>query len=96
MGAAAVLEIDRPELGWQAGEIASRILNGTPAAEASITWPERTTLRTNGSVIRHLGIVFGHLDIMNTFAAGYDQPPSLAPFLLLPGCPVPFACDSRT
>lgn len=69
LGAAAVLEIDRTELGRQAGGMAAKILEGAAVADVSITWPDKTTLKTNPNVIRKLGIIFGYLDIANMFAS---------------------------
>jgi putative ABC transport system substrate-binding protein len=69
LGAAAVLEIDRTELGRQAGGMAARILEGGDTDGGSFSWPNKTTRKSNPVVIRRLGILFGHLDILNTFAS---------------------------
>lgn len=56
LGAAAVLEIDRVELGRQAGEMAAALLRGGEAGEKQISWPRRTGFRANKSVLKTLGI----------------------------------------
>ena len=56
LGAAAVLEIDRTELGRQAGDMAVAILRGTGAAEIPLAFPRRVQPKTNPIVLRRLGI----------------------------------------
>jgi putative tryptophan/tyrosine transport system substrate-binding protein len=56
LGAAAVLEIDRTELGRQAGDMTSAILKGTEAGNIPLAYPRRVQLKTNPSVLKHLGI----------------------------------------
>lgn len=56
LGAAAVLEIDRTELGRQAGDMAEAILKGADAADIPLAFPRRVQPKTNPSVLRHLGI----------------------------------------
>ncbi|KAB0669444.1 ABC transporter substrate-binding protein [Oryzomonas sagensis] len=56
LGAAAVLEIDRAELGRQASDMGSAILKGTEASDIPLAYPRRIQLRTNPSVMKHLGI----------------------------------------
>ncbi len=56
LGAAAVLEIDRTELGRQAADMTSAILNGAEAADIPLAYPRRVLLKTNPSVLKHLGI----------------------------------------
>lgn len=56
LGAAAVLEIDRTELGRQAGDMTSAILKGTGVADIPLAYPRRVQLKTNPSVLKHLGI----------------------------------------
>lgn len=56
LGAAAVLEIDRAELGRQAGDMAATLLREGEAAGQPVAWPRATALRTNPSVLRRLGI----------------------------------------
>jgi putative ABC transport system substrate-binding protein len=56
LGAAAVLEIDRPELGRQGGELAQEILNGRLPAAGSLVAPRKVTIKANGSVLKRLGV----------------------------------------
>lgn len=56
LGAAAVLEIDRAELGRQAGDLSSAILKGAEAADLPLAYPRKVQLKTNPSVLKHLGI----------------------------------------
>lgn len=56
LGAAAVLEIDRTDLGRQAGDMSQAILKGAEASDIPLAYPRRVQLRTNPSVLRHLGI----------------------------------------
>jgi putative ABC transport system substrate-binding protein len=65
LGAAAVLEIDRGELGRQAGEMAGALLRGADIADKTIPWPRRTGLNTNRNVLKNLGI---DLDLPATHA----------------------------
>jgi putative ABC transport system substrate-binding protein len=69
LGAAAVLEIDRTELGRQAGEMAAALLKGKAAADTSVAWPQRTSLKTNQSVLKNLNIDFDWL-VTHTSAPG--------------------------
>lgn len=66
LGAAAVLEIDRSDLGRQAAEMAASILKGADAAETPVSWPRKTTIKINQSVLKHLGITFGQLELSAT------------------------------
>lgn len=61
LGAAAVLEIDRAELGRQAGEMAAALLREGEAGQP-VAWPRRSALRTNRSVLKHLGIASEQLE----------------------------------
>jgi putative ABC transport system substrate-binding protein len=54
MGAAAVLDIDRKELGRQAAEMARKILDGAPIAEVS--YPSGIKLKTNVTVLKRLNL----------------------------------------
>jgi len=54
LGAAAVVEIDRAELGRQANDMAVTILRG--ASDRSVAKPGKTTIKANHSVLKHLGI----------------------------------------
>lgn len=60
LGAAAVVEIDRAELGRQANEMALAILRGNN--RALVAKPGKTAVKTNLSVLKHLGIASGHLE----------------------------------
>jgi putative ABC transport system substrate-binding protein len=62
LGAAAVVEIDRIELGRQAADITSKVLHGTDAASLGIAYPHRTAYKTNPNVLKRLGIVYGLLN----------------------------------
>jgi putative ABC transport system substrate-binding protein len=59
LGAAAVVEIDRTELGRQAAAMAAKALSGTDTPEPAIVYPNRITLKTNPTVLKRLGIVYG-------------------------------------
>lgn len=54
LGAAAVVEIDRAELGRQANNMAVTMLHGT--TDRSVAKPNKTTIKANHSVLKHLGI----------------------------------------
>jgi putative ABC transport system substrate-binding protein len=56
LGAAVVLDLDRPELGRQAAGIAARILEGEKA-ESNPLYPRRNRLKTNPAILRNLGII---------------------------------------
>ncbi|HEY6839339.1 MAG TPA: ABC transporter substrate binding protein, partial [Geobacteraceae bacterium] len=56
LGAAAVLEIDRNDMGRQAGEMGLAILKGTAPEALPLAHPRRVTVRTNNAVMRRLGI----------------------------------------
>lgn len=60
MGAAAVLDIDRKELGRQAAEMARKILNGASITEVS--YPSGIKLKTNATVLKRLNLT-GDLSI---------------------------------
>ena len=62
LGAAAVVEIDRPELGRQAADLCSKVLHGTGTADPTFTWPRKTTIKNNRNVLKRLGIDFGSLE----------------------------------
>jgi len=62
LGAAAAVEIDRTELGKQAAEMAAKALSGTDTAELAIVSPNGVSLKTNPSVLKRLGVVFGLMD----------------------------------
>ncbi|HEX9080208.1 MAG TPA: ABC transporter substrate binding protein [Desulfuromonadaceae bacterium] len=61
LGAAAAVEIDRIALGRQAADLCSRALHGSDIADLAFTWPHKTTIRNNGSVLKRLGIDVGSL-----------------------------------
>jgi ABC-type uncharacterized transport system substrate-binding protein len=54
-GAAAALQTDRADMGRQAGELATAIIQGT-TTNGTIHFPRKTTLRLNDSVASKLGI----------------------------------------
>lgn len=56
LGAAAVLELDRYDLGRQAGEQALRIIRGTPPAAIPLATPRHFLLKSNPSILKHLQI----------------------------------------
>jgi putative ABC transport system substrate-binding protein len=56
LGAAAILELDRTDIGRQGGELALAILRGSDIAELPPGMPRRTALKSNTSVLKHLGI----------------------------------------
>lgn len=60
LGAAAVVEIDRIELGRQANDMAVKMLRGT--TDRSVTKPNRTIIKANYSVLKHLGITSSNLE----------------------------------
>jgi putative tryptophan/tyrosine transport system substrate-binding protein len=65
LGAAAVLEIDRAELGRQAVEMVANMLKGNEPGSQSVAWPRKTTLKTNQNVLKNLGIT-SHFEISAT------------------------------
>lgn len=54
MGGAVALNIDRHDIGRQAGEMAQRFLDGTPIDEIPHQSPRKATLKTNTGVLRKL------------------------------------------
>ncbi|SNB48103.1 ABC transporter substrate-binding protein [Geobacter sp. DSM 9736] len=62
MGAAAAVDIDRGALGRQAGELANRLLDGSPHAEQPVESPQTTTIKSNASVLKNLGFPANLLD----------------------------------
>jgi putative tryptophan/tyrosine transport system substrate-binding protein len=56
LGAAAVLELDRIDLGRQAGEMAATISGGRPASSLSLNQPRKAVYRTNPSVLNKLDL----------------------------------------
>lgn len=55
LGAAAVVENDRVELGQQAGEMAARLLSGERESLA-VSFPRQQLLKVNRNVLKHLRI----------------------------------------
>jgi len=55
-GAALALELDRYDLGRQGGQMAAALLEGTRPAAISPETPRKTTMKTNPTVLRRLGI----------------------------------------
>jgi ABC-type uncharacterized transport system substrate-binding protein len=64
MGAAASLEIDRYEMGKQAGEIANLLLNGTSPESIPFYAPRTVFLKTNRSVARKLDLNLRNLETL--------------------------------
>ncbi|HEY3309988.1 MAG TPA: ABC transporter substrate binding protein, partial [Desulfuromonadaceae bacterium] len=62
LGAAAVVEIDRVELGRQASDLVIGFLTGKDSG-ASFDYPQKTLIKANQSVLKHLGIHTRHLDL---------------------------------
>ena len=62
LGAAAVVEIDRHELGRQAAELCSKVLHGADKAALSLIYPLKTTIKSNPNVLKRLGINYGSLE----------------------------------
>ncbi len=62
LGAAAVLEIKRVELGKQAGDLALSLLKGQAGTD-EIDYPDKIAIKTNQSVLRNLGISSGLFEI---------------------------------
>lgn len=62
-GAAAIIEIDRFDLGKQGGEILARIMDGVPVSEIGPITPRRSVVKSNSTVLRRLGI---NLDVANS------------------------------
>lgn len=54
MGGAVSLTIDRFDIGRQLGEMAQRVLDGTPVAEIPFESPRRVETRSNDGVVRQL------------------------------------------
>lgn len=55
-GAAFVLDIDRADLGRQAGEMAAALLDGAAVSAIPPAAPRRALIRSNPSVLRRLGL----------------------------------------
>ena len=55
LGAAAVLEIDRTAMGRQADALVTSLLNGTSTDSLPLGFPSNVTVKTNPTVLRHLG-----------------------------------------
>jgi putative tryptophan/tyrosine transport system substrate-binding protein len=54
LGALLALDLDRVELGRQAGEVAQRVLKGTEAAELEAAAPRKFAIKANDAVARRL------------------------------------------
>lgn len=55
LGAAAVLEIDRVAMGRQADSLVAELLHGTRADSAALEYPLGIKVKTNPTVLKHLG-----------------------------------------
>jgi putative ABC transport system substrate-binding protein len=58
LGAAAVLEIDRIAIGRQAGAMVAELLSGNHTESMPLSFPNGITVKTNPTVLRHLGFSF--------------------------------------
>ncbi|UFS71933.1 ABC transporter substrate-binding protein [Geomonas sp. RF6] len=58
LGAAAVIEADREEMGRQAAEMAADLLAGRPVHEYPLLSPAKSILKVNQGVLKHLGIFY--------------------------------------
>lgn len=56
LGALAVLELDRFDMGRQAGELANRLLSGESPEDIGLLEPRRTSLHINPAIGKKLGI----------------------------------------
>lgn len=65
LGAAAVLELDRLDLGRQAGEMAIALLNGTSVSKLPMSQPRRAVYKTNRSVLKNLGMTLEQVETAN-------------------------------
>lgn len=65
LGAAAALELDRLDLGRQAGEMASALLNGTSVSKLPLSQPRRAVYKTNRSVLKNLGVILDQTETIN-------------------------------
>jgi putative ABC transport system substrate-binding protein len=66
MGALAALDIDSFDQGRQAGEMAARILNGSPVADLPGAEARSTAVKVNRSVAKKLGISLESIDRLTT------------------------------
>lgn len=55
LGAAAVVEIDRVELGQQAGDMVTALLAGGNISELPVSPPRRISIKNNSGVLKRLG-----------------------------------------
>lgn len=55
-GAACAIEINRQDIGRQAGELASSLLNGTDIENNPPVSPRKAVVRSNSTVLRRLGL----------------------------------------
>ncbi len=65
LGAAAVLELDRLDLGRQAGEMATALLNGTSVSKLPMSQPRRAIYKTNRNVLKNLGVALEQIETVN-------------------------------
>jgi len=73
LGAAAVLEIKRGDLGRQAGELAASLLKGHADTD-EIDYPDKVVLKTNQGVLKNLGICPGEHDLCHIRSVDYACP----------------------
>lgn len=65
LGAAAVVEIDRVQLGRQANDMAIMMLRG--GADRSVAKPNKTSVKANLSVLKHLDISSGNFEASSNY-----------------------------
>jgi len=65
LGAAAVLELDRIDLGRQAGEMANSLLRGTAVSNLPVGQPRRAVYKSNRNVLKNLGVTLQQADNTN-------------------------------
>ena len=66
LGALVALEIDRNDLGKQAGEMAQQLLRGTEPAELAVAAPRKVIIRSNDAVAKRLNLPAGLLPTLST------------------------------
>jgi putative tryptophan/tyrosine transport system substrate-binding protein len=65
LGAVAALEVDRFDLGKQAGEMAQQLLRGAQPSELEVSSPRSSSIRTNDAVAKRLRYPAGLLDSLS-------------------------------
>ncbi|HXE97456.1 MAG TPA: ABC transporter substrate binding protein [Dongiaceae bacterium] len=67
LGAAAVVEIDRTELGRQAADMAAGLLGGATVDVMPFRNPRGTTYKTNSAVLKKFGLTIDEINKLNQF-----------------------------